>query len=147
MDELAEIIGSLRGRSDLLSLIIAGAGGVFSAGADLGEVVRPGLDEVRVFEPERQDVIQHRRVERDVSAGLHLKMHVGTSRELRAARIGDDQRGALLVRAFQRCAEYRVRFGRVCACDEDHVARLFDFAHRARGGSGIDRPLHRGHRR
>jgi enoyl-CoA hydratase len=38
MEELAEIIGRLREADDLRVLIVAGAGGVFSAGADLGEV-------------------------------------------------------------------------------------------------------------
>ncbi len=38
MEELAETIGRLREENDLRVLIITGAGGVFSAGADLGEV-------------------------------------------------------------------------------------------------------------
>jgi enoyl-CoA hydratase/carnithine racemase len=38
MDKLAETIESLRGARELLSLIITGAGGIFSAGADLSEV-------------------------------------------------------------------------------------------------------------
>jgi enoyl-CoA hydratase len=38
MDELAEIVDSLRHSPRILTLIVAGAGGVFSAGADLSEV-------------------------------------------------------------------------------------------------------------
>ena len=40
MDELAEKIDSLRDHHELSSLIITGAGGVFSAGADLSEVAK-----------------------------------------------------------------------------------------------------------
>jgi enoyl-CoA hydratase len=49
---LAEIIASLRNRNDLLSIIIAGAGGVFSAGADLSEVA--GLDPVTAYDFSRR---------------------------------------------------------------------------------------------
>jgi enoyl-CoA hydratase len=38
MDELSEITSKLSKSDDLLVLIVTGAGGVFSAGADLGEV-------------------------------------------------------------------------------------------------------------
>src|SRR5262245_57285804 len=38
MEELDEIISNLSENDDLLALIITGAGGVFSAGADLSEV-------------------------------------------------------------------------------------------------------------
>jgi enoyl-CoA hydratase len=38
MEELAEIISNLSDNDDLLALVITGAGGVFSAGADLSEV-------------------------------------------------------------------------------------------------------------
>ncbi len=38
MEELAEIISNLSDNNDLLALVVTGAGGVFSAGADLSEV-------------------------------------------------------------------------------------------------------------
>ena len=77
-----------------------------NGGAHLVEVVRSLRNECLVLEAERQNVIQHRRVERDVGAGLHLEMNVGAAGQLGAARVGNDQRGALLVRALQRRAEH-----------------------------------------
>jgi enoyl-CoA hydratase len=38
MDELSELLSTLSETGDLFALIVTGAGGVFSAGADLGEV-------------------------------------------------------------------------------------------------------------
>src|ERR1041385_336954 len=108
------------------------------------EVARPLRDERLVFEALGQDVIQHRRIEGDVGAGLHLQVHVRAGRELGAARIGDDQLRALFVRALQRRAEHGVRLGRVRAGDEDDVAGLFDFPHRSGRGRGVDRALHGG---
>lgn len=48
MEELAEIISRLSQNNDLLALIVTGAGGVFSAGADLSEVA--ALDPTTAFE-------------------------------------------------------------------------------------------------
>ena len=74
-------------------------------------------------------------------------MNVSATRQLGAPRIRDDQFGSFLVRALQRRAEHRVRLRRVGAGDEDDVARLLDFAHRARCRRGVDRALHRRDRR
>ena len=52
MEELAEIIERLREEDDLRVLIITGAGGVFSAGADLGEVA--ALDPATAFDFSRR---------------------------------------------------------------------------------------------
>jgi enoyl-CoA hydratase len=52
MDELAEIIGRLREAADLRALIVTGAGGVFSAGADLSEVA--ALDPTTAFDFSRR---------------------------------------------------------------------------------------------
>ncbi len=52
MDELAEIISRLRENDDLRVLIVTGAGGVFSAGADLSEVAT--LDPATAFEFSRR---------------------------------------------------------------------------------------------
>lgn len=52
MEELAGIISRLSEKDSLLTLIIAGAGGVFSAGADLSEVV--ALDPSTAFEFSRR---------------------------------------------------------------------------------------------
>jgi enoyl-CoA hydratase len=52
MEELAEIIGRLREAADLRVLIVTGAGGIFSAGADLGEVAT--LDLATAFDFSRR---------------------------------------------------------------------------------------------
>lgn len=52
MEELAEIIRRLREADDLHVLIVTGAGGVFSAGADLGEVA--ALDPTTAFDFSRR---------------------------------------------------------------------------------------------
>ncbi len=52
MEELAEIISRLSQTNSLLALIITGAGGVFSAGADLSEVA--ALDPATAFEFSRR---------------------------------------------------------------------------------------------
>lgn len=52
MDELAEIISRLRENDDLRVAIVTGAGGVFSAGADLSEVA--ALDPATAFEFSRR---------------------------------------------------------------------------------------------
>jgi len=52
MEELAEIIERLREADDLRVLIVTGAGGVFSAGADLGEVA--ALDPATAFDFSRR---------------------------------------------------------------------------------------------
>ena len=110
--------------------------------ADLLEIVRARRDEVPVFEAQRENVMQHPRVEGDVGPRLHLQVDVGAAGELGPARIGDDQRGTLLVRAFQRGAEHGMRLRRVRTGDEDDVAGRFDLAHRAGGSRRIDRALH-----
>ncbi len=48
MDELAAIVSQLRRNEDLCALIVTGAGGQFSAGADLGEVA--ALDATTAFD-------------------------------------------------------------------------------------------------
>lgn len=48
MTELTRILAHLRGRDDLCVLIVTGAGGVFSAGADLNEVA--ALDATTAYE-------------------------------------------------------------------------------------------------
>src|SRR5262249_30669815 len=52
MDELAGIISNLSQNDGLAALIITGAGGVFSAGADLSEVA--ALDPVTAYEYSRK---------------------------------------------------------------------------------------------
>ncbi|MGH9769000.1 MAG: enoyl-CoA hydratase/isomerase family protein [Blastocatellia bacterium] len=52
MEELAEITSNLKQNDDLLALIITGAGGNFSAGADLTEVA--ALDPATAFEYSRK---------------------------------------------------------------------------------------------
>src|SRR5262245_37974347 len=52
MAELAEIIARLRARDDLSVLIVTGAGGVFSAGADLNEVA--ALDATTAYDFSRR---------------------------------------------------------------------------------------------
>lgn len=52
MTELAEIIARLRNATDLCVLVVTGAGGVFSAGADLNEVA--ALDPTTAYEFSRR---------------------------------------------------------------------------------------------
>ena len=52
MDELAELIARLEQREDLCVLIVTGAGGIFSAGADLNEVA--ALDPVTAYDFSRR---------------------------------------------------------------------------------------------
>ena len=103
-------------------------------GADFLKVVGALGEECPVLKTLGEDVLQHRRVERDIGARLHLEVDVGAAGEFGAAGVGDDERRPARVRPLDGGAEHRVRLGGVRAGDENDVARGLDLAHRPRGG-------------
>ena len=91
--------------------------------------------------------MQHGVEERHVGARLHLQVDVRPARELGLAGVGHNERRAAFVGPLDGSAEHRVRLGGVRAGDEDDVGGVLHLAHRARGGRGIERALHRRDRR
>ena len=86
----------------------------------LGRVV----DEGAVREAGVDDLARHRVRERDVGADVEAEPAVGPLRRRRAARIDDEEPGAVVHALEQVVEEDRVRLARVRAPEQDHVGLL-----------------------
>ncbi len=107
---------------------------------------RAAVDEVAIDQPLGDDHMHHRVQQRDVGIRLELQEAIGEARQVRAARIGDDQLGAVAHRVLDPARRDRMIDGRVGA-DQDHHLGLADVDHRVGHRPRADPFQQRRHRR
>ena len=105
--------------------------------AKLGVTARAVRDELRIDEILLDDRMHHRVQHRDVAVGLELQVVRRVPRQLRAARIGEDQLRAVLDGVLHPCRGDRMVRHRVRA-DQEHHLGLQHVHHRIRHRTRAD---------